>query len=532
MKDVISKHIFTFPFKWDCEKDRNNKLKYFEDILKKSDYEWLRVEHAFKREIERIDVCYTNIKTSDKENKEMTGYEKVQLQNILEYYYPEVKKIMFDFQDKKEWLRCYQLDFDSGVYDIKISDQCKYELKIEKIILKVYETGVALLSYFVDNETYKLPSQILDINQFGRRIKWPFIKLNDESKIEYDGSKEIATAEELSIRFKSSKLKDINGNFTEFTKSRLDSEKKESRAYILPINKIVTELLGKGFIRSAELDNNKISYDLVIDDRMHVISYYFDYGMIPKERKSFFYEYTFVDSLSSSSDLTDEFRTSLIDKNSYQRWISHNYGISNYSFVCLGIKNGFNENVINTHIQGIYYEMISIYLMQKASLQKFSSDLSKINSLKEFQKIQESYLDFIANYCYQDLTAQEQGIEIYDKVKRITGISEKIEQVNLKIKQLVDLYTQKNDAKSNSKMNLLTGMVGLLGLFSYYESIKTTEIRFTWQRGFIGEVVKIDDTFNYLRQIKLPNIIILAIYFIIFFRIVLIVFNEINDESK
>ena len=521
MSEIISKHIFTFPFKWEYGGPKKNDLACFESVLKESEYSWLRVEQILNQD--NIDERYKDIKTGFKKDKKVSVAETVKLQNILEYYYPEVKKIMFDFQNEKEFLRCYTLDFNSGVYNIKVSKDCQYELKIEKIILKVYATGVALLSYFLDNTSYKLSNQILDINQFGRRIKWPFVSTNDGLKIEYDGSKKIATAEEISIRFKSMKLKDINGNFKQFIKRGLETKTEGSKTYILPINYIVTELLGKGFTRDAEPANYKISYDLVIDDRMHVISYYFDNRMMPSECKHFFYEYTFVDKADSSNDLTEDFITSLMEQNSYQRWKSHHYGISNYSFMCLGVKNGFNEKIINTHIEGIYYEMIAIHLMQKASLQKFSNDLSKINSLNEFQKIQKSYLDFIADYCYGDLTAQEQGIELYDMVKKITGISEKIEQVNSKINRLVDFYKQENDAKSNSKMNRLTVMVGILGIFSYYESIKTTKIRFSWQGAWIGEVIKIDDTFNYLRQIRLSDILLLIIYFSLFSSILVLI---------
>lgn len=494
MKDVISKHIFTFPFKWDCKNTTIDNLNYFEEVLKCSDYKWLRVEHFLEKEIDRIDVRYTNIKTGHKENKEMTVSEKVQLQNTLEYYYPEVKNIMLDFNYEKNFLRCYELDFVSGIYVIQVKKNYKYELDLEKIVLKVYPTGVALLSYFLKNKIYKDEREILEINQVGRRIKYPYIG-QENSRMKYNASSG-TTAIKLSIEFTQNKensnneLLKIDGRFKIPYRANIETNK----VYILSINSIVTELLGDGFSRKDS--HRKIKYDLVIDDRMHVVSYYFNDKMPSNENKNFFYEYTFIDSKDSSKNLNDSFMKELINKNSYERWSSHNYGISNYSFVCHGLKERFNQNVISTHVEGIYYQMIAIHLMQKASLQKFSSDLSEINSLKEFRKIQKSYLDFIANYCHEDLTAQEQGIELYDMVKKITGISEKIDQVNSKINQLVDFYTQDSNEKLNKNMNLLTILVGLfslwswvLSMFSYYQTIKDEKITFLWDYSLLLKVI-------------------------------------------
>ncbi|MCS4454100.1 hypothetical protein JTT00_01810 [Clostridium botulinum] len=43
-------------------------------------------------------------------------------------------------------------------------------MKIKSIKLKVYDTGVATLSYFLNNYEWKNKEDILRINDYGRRI--------------------------------------------------------------------------------------------------------------------------------------------------------------------------------------------------------------------------------------------------------------------------------------------------------------------------------------------------------------------------
>lgn len=50
-----------------------------------------------------------------------------------------------------------------------------FSLNVSKIYLNLYENGIAVLGFFLDNKNYDQPTDILKINDFGRRIYPQFL---------------------------------------------------------------------------------------------------------------------------------------------------------------------------------------------------------------------------------------------------------------------------------------------------------------------------------------------------------------------
>lgn len=491
MNDKISTHIFMLPIKWDS-KNKTNTLDIFEKSLKKNKYNWIKKEYelCLKNENSFWNINLIDLNNNRKTNENQKIKQTVSEYNTMQYYYPEVQQIIFDQivqRNSKENRKVsnYELEFKKAKYCINtINDN--YELELDKVKLAVYPMGVAILTFIAVNTKYETMDAILEINQRGRRVKWPFVGIDKyENEIDFNLSESNLVANQLKINFRELNLESIDGKI-KFNENNENIDKKASnKIYVLPINNIISELLGDKFqLKNEKVNYNsvdKIDYDLVIDDRMYVVSSCFNkkiYRNISKCKKSnYWYKYIFVDE-KGDSYLNEEFIQKLVKKHTYSRWKAHSFGISNYSFVCIGDENGFNENVVDNHITGMYYEMAVIHLMQKASLQKFSEELARCTDLKEFLEIQKKYLYFLDNYCFEDLTAQEQGIELFNMIKDITQIQSKIDSVNSKINQASEFYQNEKNQEVSKKINFLTGIATVIGVLSYYESIRTSYFEF------------------------------------------------------
>lgn len=490
------------PIKWDS-KDKTNALDVFENSLKNNKYNWIKKEYELylKNENSCWNINLIDLNNNCKTNEDQKIKQTISEYNTMQYYYPEVQQIIFDQivqKNSKENRKVsnYELKFEEAKYCINTIDD-NYELELDKVKLAVYPMGVAILTFIAVNTKYETMDAILKINQRGRRVKWPFVGIDEnENEIDFNLSESNLVADQLKINFEVSNLDNIDGKI----KFNKEIDKKASdKIYVLPINNIISELLGNKFqLKNKKVNYNsvgEIDYDLVIDDRMYVVSSCFNkkiYRNISKSKNSnYWYKYIFVDE-NGESDLNEEFIRKLVEKHTYSRWKAHRFGISNYSFVCIGDVNGFNENVVDNHITGMYYEMAVIHLMQKASLQKFSEELARCTDLKEFLEIQEKYLYFIDNYCFEYLTAQEQGIELFNMVKDITQIQSKIDSVNSKINQTSEFYQNKKNQEVSKQINFLTGIATVIGILSYYESIRTSYFEFNIKGIpiFMGKMIK------------------------------------------
>lgn len=156
MKQPHSYHIFLFPFRWD----------YFEDANK---------EYSFA-ERTNLENFRNLLKDENWEKNKKYELEKSQDYNEYTYFYPFVRKAVFDTDEKNKILNHYSYNLNGDEkYIIKIKDGNIYELDLENIYLHVYSTGVALLSYHLQNFKYKHLDDILKINDFGKRIYPQFL---------------------------------------------------------------------------------------------------------------------------------------------------------------------------------------------------------------------------------------------------------------------------------------------------------------------------------------------------------------------
>jgi len=136
----------------------------------KDKHEFYR-EHSFDKRV-KID---NDLKESLE--KEKWKYQKFEVKNSLDYnevvyFHDFVKDSLFNTQDFNEGATSYYFEkkIDNDIFELKIKDKEAYLLKLEGVNLRLFDTGVGILSFEVENYNYHQVEDILKINDYGRRV--------------------------------------------------------------------------------------------------------------------------------------------------------------------------------------------------------------------------------------------------------------------------------------------------------------------------------------------------------------------------
>lgn len=448
---IHSGHIFLFPFTWNNE-DTNSPLKRLTVV---NNGKW-----------ERVPLSKT--------------IEDDSLYNELNYFYPFTHDILYDQEDGDSHIwhfeRKQPTDHESVKYKITIGDGKKsYVLEVKHLNLNVYETGVGLLSIFTWNETYPLKEDILSINQFGRRLFPPF-------KADIDSHSEVA----FSLEFLG--LETDESYYEEFTDKTIQPNAP---------TRIVTQLV-------KEAINNIGEIKPVLDDRMFVMSWY--KSSIPFSSESvyeqqimgiddFLYKFIFVDAGSPTCQ-NFEMRQALLREAVYPRWQQCGtlYGISRYSFQML-FSGSPPIHLIQT-FETEYVRLVELVLVQRATILRFSGLLKLYGEeMDTFNVIYGQYINFLNRFRLPEVTAQEQGIELYDMLCKKLRIQEQAEHLDKQFNEREDyleLINQKKLEETTSVLNIIAGVAvpfsivsAVFGLF-YRDSFVSDSSLVGWWSGLIA----------------------------------------------
>lgn len=163
------------------------------------------------------------------------------------------------------------------------------------------------------------------------------------------------------------------------------------------------------------------------------------------------YRFVFVDGgLKTCQD--DLMTNELLKKASNLRWSGFGtfYGVSRYSFVCVTSdlkslqKDGIDAAFLAQHMQTIYYKMVELVLVQRACLLRYSGEVAKvINSYRDSQSLTEQvtqlykdYIIFVNKIFFREVTAQDQGIELYNLLQNQMRIGQQVTELNGEIQEL------------------------------------------------------------------------------------------------
>lgn len=419
-----SYHIFHYPFKWTV-KGKENAL-FSEQI-----------------DMNGIDFCELSMWERSPEQSEQ---DNIDIYNEKNYYYKFVHNILYDtlgtgLELMRHFERREPKTAENVTYNIKVKGRSfPYKLKVEAINLNFYSTGVGILSFFLSNNDEYQSSQddILKINQFGRRVMPPFF---DDKKFRSE------IAEYISIE-------GLSGGYAykEDFNSYTINDCWKSASFI---NHLIEEAAG----------NIKIAP--VIDDRMFVCSWYKnddlarifqkDENAFTDDEKfsEFWYKYVFVDGTDMTCQ-NNKMKKEILENQTYNRWQKwfSLYGVSRYSMVYL-TNHGVPQFLLNYFIT-IYSRMIELVLVQRASILRFSEEVTFVSALRNHStavvseranSLYKEYLQFLNQIYFREVTAQDQGIELYNMLHRTLSIGDYIEDLDGEIEELHDYISLKIENK-------------------------------------------------------------------------------------
>ena len=451
---MYSYHIFYFPFKWakkDVTEGTMTQLTDFSQIRFLNNGKWVRPAVAESQEND-----------GNKTDKNNVSLDAQVLYNEKNYYFRFVHDVLYDSGDGNDNLVMHferkEPQEKDVRYLIKVSGrETPYCLKVDAININLYKTGVGMMSFYLrnDDESQCDTSDILNINQYGRRILPPFwSEVNAEKRQEL------------------SEYLEISGLDTEISKE-------DFKSYTVDEPWTATSMLDSLL---KDLTDN-LTLTPVIDDRMFVMSLYKNDDMSrlslsaadaycnPSSPFSeFWYKYLFVDTGWPTCQ-NDEMMRDLLRSHTYLRWQKWNslYGVSRYSFVYL--TNSGVPSYLVDYFMTTYARMMEIALVQRASVLCFSNEVTTLTKRRNWtleklsehvDSLNEEYIRFINRMYFNELTSQDQGVELYGLIRQNLDIDSYVEELKDEIEKLHDTISFKVERSRNEKAETLNFMAAIL----------------------------------------------------------------------
>lgn len=466
--ETYSYHIFYFPFKWELRGDEDKLFTEqidLERIPLNTHTFWERIQYEPDKKTSPMDVG--NIQ------------EKQELFGELQYYFDFVHPVLYDKKGEQNPIIFHfeRKEPKNGnvEYHIIVDDQ-KYTLQVEAINLNLYSTGVGILSFYLANrkENQKDEISVRDINQFGRRIMPPHSG-------EFDADKRNLLAKSIVITGLEGDLYRYQDCFD----YKIDAQGNDRGLNHTWVPAIFIDSLIKDLSFGMKVTP-------VIDDRMLVNCWYGNKDLSAKivndkgfVSSDFWYQYVFVDDKDNMTCQNEEMKQELLKNSTYNRWLNKGtlYGISRYSLLALTDRSWFSTNILAMHMRTIYSRMFELIIIQRASILRFSGEVTKVSCLSKGSRKQlaerisslyREYIRFVNQVYFRSVTAQDQGIEMYNMMMEQFLLPEKIKDLDDEIGELHQYATLLIDQKRNENgewLNKLaacvipaTIMTGLLGM--------------------------------------------------------------------
>ena len=401
--------------------------------------------------------------------------------NEFVYFHEFARQALYNLEDKDQPPISYYFERDLGpdpymTIHIKadkehyyLSEGRKYCLVVDHISLHIFENGVGIMSIGLLNYDYPEVEDILLINDFGRRIYPQFLGYDDGVQ----ATKRAFLADK--IEFSLGRGDPIIEEFK--------TEKYNISENVIKKAEYIEKLLGDSFTKDYNCH-------IVIDDRMFTICWFchsnFAYQLCGKNRKGEYeylsserwYRLLYIDGKYSGCKNL-EMMKDYIENATYARWADDKtlYGLTRYSFITVVEDSWLPRNVIRKHVDTVYYQMIVLLLMQRASILKFSAIVSKISGhvrahetgegnnqnkmslpaiLKAVRNLDASVVHFVNRLWFTEVTPQEQGIEIYAMGQKNMSLESQLKDLKGEIKELYDFAELSYERKNAETVTVLT----------------------------------------------------------------------------
>jgi len=437
LENLYSYHHFMFPFRFD------KIIESFED------------KHEFYKKYEfdeRVNLETINVSLE----KDGWEYQKFSVKNHLNYnelvyFYDFVKDSLFNTSEFQTNATSYYFDKQNiqDQYKIVIKNKT-YSLKLTGVTLRIFDVGVAILAFEVENHKYDSLEDIFNINEYGRRSYPQFLS---------DGfSKEKVQEAFLPLSL------EVNGFKEDFEQENYDE---------IQIANFILQTLGDTFT-TKKIEKGKNYIQPLLDDRMFVVSHLFDddfSNSIKEKYDDKWYQYVFVDKINNKMVQNSEMQKKLIDQSTYNRWQNYGtlFGVTRYSFVVLTnkgdlLKDDFSKKILFNHTKTLYFQMVTLSLATRATILRFSDEITALSDIqngdkeisKKIAQLYKNYLRFKNKLYFKEITPQEQGIELYDKMRGVMRIDSDIADLSHEIASLNSYAYFVDEREEKEQMNKLT----------------------------------------------------------------------------
>lgn len=450
MNNVLpcSYHNFLFPFLWNDDSKVCSRKK-FEKCLNPN---W--------------------ILQKDFENRKSTSFSEVKYKQY-HYFNPAARNAIYSDGKNNDvvWNYTYNIAAHGKVdgspkaeYIIKREDTC-YKLNIRQIRLKLFDMGIGVLCFELENYDYPSVNDINKINDWGRQIYVPYLS----------GGKCNICPEEIALRLGEDV---ITGKLVDTLESF------DSTNLIDVIKYFFTNSSHAVTADKHNVKRNTFYIEPVIDNRMFVACYYankeFAVNASKREEDSYayslmqhatlegnsaaeLYKLVYVDGNGLTCQSRNLLSAALDQRHIYDRWIEYGSitGITEYSFVTLTKVINENDYLVENFLTQ-YLEMIILVLAQRATLLNFERMIvSGAKGKKNVSEIHKRYLRFQSQLLLSEVTPQQQGIELYNMLLDnmfISNLSTQIED------HIEDLFANKT-AQNESAENLILFVLATFGVF-------------------------------------------------------------------
>jgi len=488
--NIHSYHNFLFPFKWEL-KGSSDKAS----LSKRTDLS--KIEHCIDFDFwEKFKFDFKATPTHHTYNDYFYFYNAVR--DVLNKGYPhDIRKqkkannaisgLQYQYKEVK---------LTNAKYSIAIKNKATLQLNISDILLNFYENGVGVFTFQLYNTEHSTFDEILNINEFGRRICPQFLDINT---FYVDESKRSFLADTIS-------LENINSPkgfsiIEDFSYYNLNTNLQQA-PFKIPNH--IQYLMGDKFSGDADNPDAAIILSPILDDRMFVMSYYINDEMClklkannsetkvePAYKNSVeWYKYIFVDTsfvTCQSKDMLKE----LITKATYDRWIFNLeeddlqkpdcqlFGLSRYSFNAIVNRGDYTTGIVSTHFQNMYFELTLLCLIQRAYLINFGNEIARITALieekqsnlprlkQDISNLYLLYIKFVNRVFFREVTPQEQGIELYALLQQQMNLKQDMKDLGREMNELntyVETYEQSYLNKIATLFLPISLVVGLLGM--------------------------------------------------------------------
>lgn len=484
---IYSYHNFIFPFIWENYEIKADGKKIIERYFENNEY-W-RIENSDDREISKeewIQMYSRNEYFHPAFRNAVLGYDNEfkRDKSIVSFYEfaPEIIKRGAEYIIKKSYIKGTEKEIQ----------QKEYHLDITGISIRIFNTGVAVLILECLNHQYHDLQDIKWINDYGRRISLPFIP-EEENKM---SSLYSICADSLTVRISGVDDGADLLNVTESFADRIQAIYQQKEFSIQDIRvqsdhicNWISALLkvgnkGRGPFTDGTKESGEIRIRPAMDERMYVmclinsgeeevkqIQQLAGYSLeeMNKFQQETLYELAYVDANSCTCQ-SDIMREELLQKCIYDRWINYGtiYTITPQAFLCIS-----SDNITMKSFCNMYIDMCVLSLVQRVTLINFqdialglSKGLEKVgkvintNKIKELMDLQERFIAFQNQINLQEISSQEQAVELYQKLKDASFVEELTGALKEQLDALYDA-TNTNQEYSFNKWALLLAITAI-----------------------------------------------------------------------